>query len=86
MSQASLKSILQQLKTLTVDELRRIDRAVRERLAPKGRGNGREAVYAALKANGLVAQIKQPKPGSKPPQLVKVDGKPVSQTIIEERR
>ena len=86
MSQASLKSILQQLKTLTVDELRRIQQAVRERLTPKGRSGGREAVYAALNANGLVPQIGEPKPGSKPPPLVKVDGKPVSQTIIEERR
>ena len=86
MSQASLKSILQQLKTLTEDELRRIEQAVTDRLASRAGLSQREAVYAALKANGLVAEIKQLKSPRQPPPLVSVEGRAVSQTIIEERR
>jgi len=85
MSQASLKNILQQLPTLTEDELRRIEQAVKARLVPGTQGSKRDAIYAAMRARGLINQIKQPK-GSPAPPLVTVQGKPVSQTIIEERR
>jgi hypothetical protein len=85
MSQASLNNILQQLPALTEDELRRIEQAVRDQLEPANGGNPRDAVYAALRARGLLKQIKKPKPSTAPP-LVAVEGKPISQTIIEERR
>jgi tetratricopeptide (TPR) repeat protein len=47
----------------------------------------RLAFHRALLASGLVRQIKQP-PRSQPSerQLIQVQGKPVSETIIEERR
>ena len=86
MSQASLKNILQQLPTLSEDELRRIEQAVKDRLVPNAKLSKRDAVYAALRASGLVPEIKQPKSPRKPAALVNVKGKPVSQTIIEERR
>jgi hypothetical protein len=87
MAQATLHQILVQLKTLQPEELRQVGEAVQEQLAPQEEALKREAFHRALLASGLVKEIKKPRPGVRPERrLVEVQGKPVSETIIEERR
>jgi len=68
-------------------ELQQVQRAVQARLAPQSQAQKRRAFYHALRASGLVRQIKtHPVSDGVQRQLVQVQGPPVSQTIIEERR
>jgi hypothetical protein len=86
-TEAILQRVLNQIPVLDQYELRQVQRAVQERLAPQGQPQKRRAFYHALRASGLVKQIK-----TRPPsdviqrRLAQVQGPPVSQTIIEERR
>ena len=87
MSQATLHQILDQLSTLEVDELQRLDRVLQERLTPQEQAPKREAFHQALLASGLVKQIKSSRRvGDSTRRLIDVQGNPVSETIIEERR
>ena len=87
MAQAILEQIIGQLSTLGVDELRQLDQAVHERLAPQEIPQGREAFHQALIAAGIVKRIKPVRhtdDGQR--RLIQAQGIPVSETIIEERR
>jgi hypothetical protein len=87
MSQAAVNHILQQLQSLSEEELRYIDQAIKDQLKPPKHTGKREALYANLKARGLIEEIrKSPLEDDALPPLIEVPGKPVSQTIIEERR
>ncbi len=87
MTQTVLYQILEQIKTLEPNELLQVSRAVQERLVSEGEVRKRQAFHQALLASGLVRQIKTPLPlDISERRLVQVQGKPVSQTIIEERR
>jgi hypothetical protein len=60
---------------------------MQEQLMPQTQAHKRQAFYWALLASGLVRQIKTPLAiNISERRLVQVQGKPVSQTIIEERR
>lgn len=87
MQQAVLEQLLEQIHVLGPKELRQVQRVVQERLAPSSESQKRRTFYRSLQASGLVKQIKQ-RPMVEPAnrQLIEVDGPPVSQTIIEERR
>lgn len=87
MTQATLYQILNQLSTLEQNELRQLNQAVQEHLAPQEEGQRREAFHQALLASGLIKQIKPPRrKEDSQRRLIEVQGKPVSETIIEERR
>lgn len=87
MAHTMLQQILEQIKTLDPNELLQVSQCVQERLAPREEALKRQAFHQALRASGLVRQIKTPPPIDVSKQrLVQVQGKPVSQTIIEERR
>ena len=87
MVQATLHQILEQIKTLDPDELHQMSRAVQERLTPLEEVRKRQAFHQALLASGLVKQIKTPPSVDVAERrLVQVEGRPVSQTLIEERR
>lgn len=87
MSQAVLQQVLGQIRVLDQYELRQVQRAVQERLVPPQRTQKRRAFYRALRTSGLVRRIKtRPSSDIVPRRLVQVQGPPVSQTIIEERR
>ena len=87
MAQATLSQILDQLSNLEVDELRQLDQAVHERLAPRETTEAREAFHQALIAGGIVKRIKPARRAdASPRRLIQAQGKPVSETIIEERR
>jgi len=87
MTQVILNQILEQLKTLEVEELRQLNQVIQKRLADKEEAAQRSTFHEALLASGLVKQIKQPAYRQQTKQrLIQVQGKPVSKTIIEERR
>jgi hypothetical protein len=82
MAEAVLQRVLSEIPVLDQHELQLVQQAVQARLAPQ-----RRAFYHALRASGLVKQIKtRPASDTIQRQLVQVQGPPVSQTIIEERR
>jgi hypothetical protein len=67
--------------------LRQVQQVVQARLAPKEMAQKRRAFHRALRASGLVKKIKvRPASSNEPRRLVQVQGPPISQTIIEERR
>jgi len=87
MSGAVLQRMLSEIPVLDQHELRQVQQAVQARLAPQSQAQKRRAFYHALRASGLVRQIKaHPASDTIQRQLVQVQGPPVSQTIIEERR
>ncbi len=87
MAQTTLYEILDQLQTLEPDELRHLERAVRSRLGPQAESPKRESFHQALLASGLVKQIRPPRRDRDAQRrLIEVQGQPVSETIIAERR
>lgn len=87
MAQAILNQILDQLKTLELEELQQLNQAIQKRLADKEKAAQRSTFHEALLASGLVKQIKEPTYSQQTEQqLIQIQGKPVSETIIEERR
>lgn len=87
MAQTILHQVLEYIKTLEPEELLQVSRAVRERLVSQEEARKRQMFYQTLLASGLVRQIKTPPSiDVSRRQLAQIQGKPVSQTIIEERR
>lgn len=87
MAQAILNQILEQLKILELEELQQLNQAIQKRLADKAEATQRSTFHQALLASGLVKQIKEPTYSQQTKQqLIQIQGKPVSETIIEERR
>jgi hypothetical protein len=87
MAQAILQQVLEQIQVLDHPELLQVSQAVQERLASQQEARKRQAFYQALRASGLVRQIKTRLPvDASSRRLIQVQGEPVSQTIIEERR
>lgn len=87
MPQAILKQIIDQLQTLEPSELEQLSQAIQSYLTDKETAAKRAIFHQALVETGLVRQIKHPISEPKTRQdLIQIQGKPVSQTIIEERR
>ena len=87
MPQTILKEILSQLDSLEQDELQQLNQAIQICLADKAQVNQITNFHQALLSSGLVKQIKQPADSKQHERnLIQAEGKPVSQTIIEERR
>jgi hypothetical protein len=87
MAKADLMQVLEIVQALDTDELRQLQRAVQARLDATGEVAARKAFHQALLDSGLVKQIKTPavRPDTARP-LVPIQGKPLSETIVEERR
>jgi len=87
MAQATLTHVLEAIKALDPDELQRVQQAVQEQLAQRRYSPDEERFHEALLASGLVKEIKPPcmTPSGRHP-LIQAQGKPVSETLIEERR
>jgi hypothetical protein len=87
MAQAALERILDEIKTLDPKELQEVERVVRSLLEPSSKEAEREAVLRVLQNSGLVKEIKRPPMDvARERPLGSVQGKPISETIIEERR
>jgi hypothetical protein len=87
MTQAILNQILDQLQTLEPSELEQLGQVIQQYLKGKEVSTKQEAFHRALLESGLVRQIKSPTFEQRTHQhLIQIQGKSVSQTIIEERR
>lgn len=87
MAQATLNQILSQLETLSPEELNQLNQTIQKHLADKEKSRTRYSFHQAVLESGLVKQIKRPcYDRISERRLYKVEGKPVSETIIEERR
>jgi hypothetical protein len=87
MPQATLNQILDQLETLELEELQQLYQAIQKYLTDKEQAAQRTKFHQALLTSGLVKQIKYPSDSRQTERrLIQVQGKPVSETIIEERR
>jgi hypothetical protein len=87
MTQAQLNQILEQLETLAPYELCQLYQVIQTYIANREQAVHQAKFHQALLTSGLIQQLKQP--SSSPVtqrRLVQVDGKPISETIIEERR
>ena len=87
MTPISLNQILERLETMKTEELHQLDRTIQKHLAKRQDTVKQAAFHQALIDSGLVKQIKHPAYDDiSDRQLISVKGKPVSETIIEERR
>ncbi len=86
MAQATLNQILAQLEMLELEELQQLNQAIQRYLADKEETAQRTTFHKALLTSGLVKQLKQSSDSRQVERrLIQVQGKPISQTIIEER-
>jgi len=87
MAKVTLDRILEEIKTLAHDERRQLREMLNIMLAPAGDEAKHQALRQALRAVGLVTQARQPRATDTPQRRrIEVHGKPVSETILEERR
>ncbi|MGJ5633405.1 hypothetical protein [Nostoc sp. CALU 1950] len=86
MPKAILNQILNQLEILDPKELQQLNQAIQRYLVEQEQVAQKTTFHEALLISGLVKQIKQPGYNQQTEQrLIQVQGKPVSETIIEER-
>jgi hypothetical protein len=87
MALTTLNQILKQLETLEIEEIQQLNQTIQQYLINREETLKKAAFRQALINSGLVKQIKHPpyQPIAER-QLIQVEGKPVSETIIEERR
>ncbi|MBD2195475.1 MULTISPECIES: hypothetical protein [Calothrix] len=87
MARLILNQILEQLESLEIEELEQLHQTVAKYLANKEENVKQAAFHKALIDGGLVKQIKHPiyEPITER-RLIQIEGKPISETIIEERR
>jgi len=85
MAQAILNQILIQLKSLEIVELQQLNQAVQDHIASQIADE--QVFHQALLTSGLVKQIKMSslrKPTER--RLVEIEGQPISEIILKERR
>jgi hypothetical protein len=87
MAQVTLERILKEINTLEPEDLLQVEQGVQARLAPAGYAPAEEGVLQEMLKVGLLTEIK---PGRTDRQgvypLVPIQGRPLSETIREERR
>ena len=87
MGYAELSRVLDDLKTLEPDELHQVQQVVKEQLGQFASYDPDERVLQAMLTSGLISEIKRPgRSGKRKRRLIHVQGKPMSETIVEERR
>jgi hypothetical protein len=86
MSEAILSQMLDKLQFLEPVELQQLNHAVQDRLIKKEEAAKPGALHQALIDSGLVRHTKKNTPQAIVRQLIQVQGEPISQTIVEERR
>ncbi len=92
MSQAAVEAIISQLDALSQDELRHLQDAVQKRLrllleSEKSHEEKEDALDQSLLAAGLITRIPPPRDPSKAERpRFEVQGEPLSETIIREKR
>jgi len=92
MSSANLERVIEEVKALLPDELRKVKELIDSLLQESGAASGvsvEDQIDQLLLEAGVISEI--PKHAPKPDHLkdfepIEVKGKPISETIIEERR
>jgi hypothetical protein len=83
----SFQELIEEVKALSPDEQRRLRKLLDDMLAQQEEAAKIDVFHQALLAAGLVKSIKTPHTASTADRrLIQVRGKPLSETIIEERR
>ena len=82
MSPAELQQLIEQIKTLTPEEQRELRRTI-DALTVE---DPEDELDRRLLESGLVSQLPSRTTPRSHPEPVRIEGKPLSQTIIEERR
>ena len=86
MAKATLDRIMQEIKTLAPDERRQLREMLDAMTVPAEEADKRQALHQALWAAGLITQVRQRRATDTPHRRrIEVQGKPISETIIEER-
>jgi hypothetical protein len=86
MTQVIVNQILNQLETLGTEELQQLSKSIQSKLAQHQTAQ-QAGFLQALLASGMTQQIKYPTSHqSIKRRLVEIQGKPLSETILEERR
>ena len=86
MGQATLQRVLEGIRALELNELGLVERALQERLETAGYSPEEWKAMQTLVATGLMEEIKARSAHSVDYKAVPIQGKPLSETIIEERR
>jgi hypothetical protein len=87
MAQTALDRVLDDIKTLRPEELAEVRRAIEGLTEPESKEAERERALRVLERSGLVKQVKRPPTGGRRDRApVPIAGRPLSETIIEERR
>jgi hypothetical protein len=87
MAQSTLAQALDIVRRLDKDELLELQIAVEHRLTQPGGASALSQFYRAVERAGLVKQIRKPSADSRSERpLVAIQGKPLSATIVEDRR
>jgi len=87
MAQVTRERILQELKTVKPEELLQVQQAVQSQLAPTSSVPAEEQVLQEMLKVGLLIEIKPRRTDRQVAYpLVPIQGKPLSETILEERR
>ncbi|MBE9004932.1 hypothetical protein IQ259_07755 [Fortiea sp. LEGE XX443] len=86
MAVETLNQILKQLETLEISELQQLNQTIQKYLVDQEENLKQAAFHQALIDSGLVKEIKHPTYETiTERRLIHVEGKPISETIIEER-
>ena len=87
MALTTLNQIIKQLDTLKIEEIQQLNQTIQQYLINREETLKKAAFHQALITSDLVKEIKHPHYQMIPERkLIQVVGKPVSETIIEERR
>ena len=87
MTKITLDNILKQLDSFEIDELKQLNQTILKYVAEREEPLKKAAFLQALLDAGLVNKIKHPTARAIADRLlIQLEGKPVSETIIEERR
>jgi hypothetical protein len=87
MTQAIVKQIIDQLEALEAEELQQLNQVIQKHLAAIEEAVQQTTFHQALLTSGLVKQLKQPSYNRQTERrLIEIQGTPVCETIIEERR
>ena len=89
MEQATLEKVLEEVKSLTPEEQAKVREVIDEILPSKKNPPSREEYEKYLLAKGVISHIPTRQPPS-PERMafkpIEVEGEPISETIIRERR
>lgn len=87
MASVVLQEIISRLEGLDVNELQELNQVIQQYLTEQEESCKKAAFHQALLSSGLVKQIKRPiYRQTTQEQLIYLEGKPLSETILEERR